>query len=103
MKRGLIETGVRAARRLVIAVIGTTVLLFGLVLLFVPGPALIVIPIGLGILALEFEWARLWLRRAKSLYRVTSTASDPASSRHAERRRTEEDAEGRTPRGPEAS
>jgi tellurite resistance protein TerC len=33
-----------------------------------PGPAFIVIPIGLGILAIEFEWARRWLRRARELY-----------------------------------
>jgi tellurite resistance protein TerC len=30
-----------------------------------PGPAFIVIPAGLGILALEFAWARRWLRIAR--------------------------------------
>ncbi len=53
------------ARQIVIAVIGGTVVLVGLVMLVTPGPALLVIPLGLAILALEFAWARHWLRRLK--------------------------------------
>jgi tellurite resistance protein TerC len=53
---------IKYARRLVIAIIGTTVLLIGLVLLVTPGPAFVVIPVGLAILATEFAWARHWLR-----------------------------------------
>jgi hypothetical protein len=34
-------------------------------MIVLPGPALVVIPLGLGILGLEFAWARRWLRRAK--------------------------------------
>jgi tellurite resistance protein TerC len=30
-----------------------------------PGPAVIVIPAGLGILALEFAWARVWLKKVQ--------------------------------------
>ena len=48
------------ARRVVVSVIGMTVLLVGIALLVLPGPA--VIPIGLAILATEFAWARHWLR-----------------------------------------
>jgi tellurite resistance protein TerC len=55
----------RHARRLIVLVLGTTVLLFGVVLLVTPGPAFIVIPIGLAILGLEFAWARRVLRRVK--------------------------------------
>ena len=43
-------------------IIGMTVLLFGIALLVLPGPAVVVIPIGLAILATEFAWARRWLR-----------------------------------------
>jgi tellurite resistance protein TerC len=57
----MLRTAWRAARRVVIAVVGSLVLLAGLVLLVTPGPAFVVIPIGLGILALEFPWARRWL------------------------------------------
>jgi tellurite resistance protein TerC len=48
--------------------IGGTVVLLGIALLVLPGPAFIVIPAGLGILALEFAWARRWLRKARSMF-----------------------------------
>ncbi len=50
------------ARRIVIAIAGTTVLLLGVVMIVTPGPAIVVIPLGLGILGLEFTWAKVWLR-----------------------------------------
>ena len=53
------------ARRVVVAVIGGTVVLIGVVMIFLPGPALVVIPVGLGILGLEFAWARSWLTRVR--------------------------------------
>lgn len=53
------------ARRLAILLVGGTVLLFGLALTVLPGPALVVIPVGLGILSLEFAWARHWLRKVR--------------------------------------
>jgi uncharacterized protein (TIGR02611 family) len=55
----------KAARRIAIAVLGTTVLAIGIVMIVAPGPALIVIPIGLAILGAEFAWARLWLRKMR--------------------------------------
>ena len=56
----------RQARRLIIAVIGFTVLLIGIALLVLPGPAIIVIPVGLTILATEFVWARTLLKKVKT-------------------------------------
>lgn len=50
------------ARRIVITLTGFTVLLVGLALIVLPGPAFIVIPAGLAILGLEFAWARHTLR-----------------------------------------
>jgi tellurite resistance protein TerC len=55
----------RWARRIAVALVGGTVLLVGLALIVLPGPAFVVIPIGLAILGLEFAWARLWLRKVK--------------------------------------
>ena len=55
----------RQARRLIVLVIGSTILLIGLALLVLPGPAFIVIPIGLAILATEFAWARHLLNRVR--------------------------------------
>ncbi len=55
----------RTARRLAVAVIGATVVLLGIVMLATPGPALVVIPAGLAILATEFAWARHLLKRVR--------------------------------------
>ncbi len=55
----------KVARRIVITVLGVTVLLIGLALIVLPGPAFIVIPAGLAILSLEFAWARHWLHKLK--------------------------------------
>jgi uncharacterized protein (TIGR02611 family) len=49
-------------RKLVVAVVGTTVILLGVALIVLPGPAVVVIPLGLGILSLEFAWAKKVLR-----------------------------------------
>jgi tellurite resistance protein TerC len=54
-----------AVRKIVIAVIGTTILLIGIALIVLPGPAFIVIPIGLSILASEFVWARRVIKRGR--------------------------------------
>ena len=58
-------TTMKHIKRVVIAVVGGTVLVLGIALLVLPGPAFIVIPAGLAILALEFAWARRWLRKAR--------------------------------------
>ena len=65
----------RIAKRVVVAVIGGTVTLIGIALIVLPGPAFIVIPIGLSILATEFVWAKRWLRKTRQL--VTSLGSMP--------------------------
>ena len=57
----------KTLRRVVVGVIGGTVVLIGIALLVLPGPAFIVIPLGLLILGSEFAWARRLLRRAKGL------------------------------------
>ncbi len=66
MIRWLGVQGYRHARRLVVAVIGGTIVLIGLVMFLTPGPALLVIPVGLAILGAEFAWARRWLRHLKA-------------------------------------
>jgi uncharacterized protein (TIGR02611 family) len=45
-------------------VVGATLVLAGLAMLILPGPALVVIPIGLAILSLEFVWAERMLDTA---------------------------------------
>lgn len=55
----------RSAKKLVIAIVGGTILLLGILLIVLPGPAIIVIPAGLSILAIEFSWARRWLKSVR--------------------------------------
>ena len=55
----------RVVKRVIVSVIGGTVLLIGIALVVLPGPAFIVIPIGLAILATEYAWAKHLLRRAR--------------------------------------
>jgi len=57
----------RVGKRIVVAVIGGTVTIIGIALIVLPGPAFIVIPIGLSILATEFLWAKRWLRKARQM------------------------------------
>ena len=62
---GLAQVTMKAARRICVGVIGGTVLLVGVIMLVTPGPAMLVIPAGLAILALEFQFAALWLRKLR--------------------------------------
>jgi tellurite resistance protein TerC len=55
-------------KRFVIGAAGGAVLLVGLAMVVLPGPAFIVIPIGLAILATEFAWAKRWLEKAKEKF-----------------------------------
>ncbi len=53
------------AKRVIVMVIGFTILAAGIAMIVLPGPAVVVIPIGLGILATEFVWARKLLLHVK--------------------------------------
>jgi uncharacterized protein (TIGR02611 family) len=70
---------IKVVRRVIVSVIGATVLLIGVALLVLPGPAFIVIPIGLAILATEYAWARRWLKKVRRM------ASSVVSNRGRER------------------
>ncbi len=52
-------------KKIVVAIIGGTVVLIGLAMTVLPGPAIVVIPAGIAILATEFVWARRWLNKGK--------------------------------------
>jgi len=57
------------SRRLIVTVVGFGTLLAGIVMLILPGPAIIFIPLGLAILATEFRWARNCLTRSRQFIR----------------------------------
>jgi uncharacterized protein (TIGR02611 family) len=69
----------RVAKRIAIGIVGGSVLVVGVAMIVLPGPAFVVIPLGLGILSLEFVWARTWLRkiREKALALSTRNAARP--------------------------
>jgi tellurite resistance protein TerC len=66
---------IKVVRRVIVSVVGVTVLLIGVALLVLPGPAFIVIPVGLAILASEYAWARRRLKKVRGI------ASSVVSSR----------------------
>jgi uncharacterized protein (TIGR02611 family) len=57
----------RLARKVAVAIAGGCVVLVGILLVMVPfpGPALVVIPLGLALLATEFSWAGRLLESVK--------------------------------------
>ena len=80
MVRRALMGSYRAGRKLAIATLGASVVAIGVAMLVLPGPAIIVIPLGLAILAVEFAWARRWLERLRDgSRRVLGRSSDPAS------------------------
>ena len=61
----LVDASYRQARKAVILLLGSSVVLIGVAMILLPGPAILVIPLGLSILAVEFAWAARWLRQIK--------------------------------------
>lgn len=71
MKR-LIDWTVKNVRRLVIGVVGGTVLLIGIIMIVTPGPAVVFIPMGLAILASEFVWAQVLLEKVRERIKLAA-------------------------------
>lgn len=82
--KSLMNMTYKVVRRIVVAVVGSTVLLLGVIMLVTPGPALLLIPAGLAILGLEFAWARYWLRKAR---RTISSQTAKMRGNNAEKHR----------------
>lgn len=72
--RNIIVKTQKQAKRLIVIVVGYTILLLGVAMILLPGPAFIMIPLGLGILATEFVWAKTLLNKFKEkLGKITKT------------------------------
>ena len=78
----------KMARRIVVFVVGTSVVLVGIALIVLPGPAFIVIPVGLAILSIEIAWARMWLKRVRES--ISRNAQKLRERRAEEQRRDRE-------------
>jgi tellurite resistance protein TerC len=71
-------------RKCLVAILGGTLLLAGVAMLVLPGPAVVVIPAALAVLAIEFLWARhslAWLRRRCQTVPTNKPASCPTFNR----------------------
>jgi tellurite resistance protein TerC len=62
-------------KKLIVSIVGTFVLCLGVVMIVLPGPAIVLIPLGIAILSLEFEWARKLLEWGKRKLRATRNGS----------------------------
>ena len=76
----------RPFRRLLFALLGGVILLAGLLMIVLPGPAVVVIPLGVVILASEFALMRRWLRATRrSFLAARSVPKSSSSSRFFQR------------------
>jgi uncharacterized protein (TIGR02611 family) len=67
--------------RIVFGVAGAIVLLAGVVMLVTPGPAFVLIPIGLAMLSMEFAWAAAALDKALEQAQVAQEKAAQTSAR----------------------
>lgn len=88
LPKGIRSTGagLRTVRRALVFVAGVTVVLLGVAMIVLPGPAFVVIPAGIGILALEFFWARRLLVRMRRSARSVTKRAQRARRAHSEAR-----------------
>jgi hypothetical protein len=89
--RKILDFAWASGRKLIVAVIGSTVILLGVALIFLPGPAIVVIPLGLGILSLEFAWAK---RAVRELQNGSRAAVDKLRMNGAQTGRADQQAAG---------
>ena len=57
---------------------GFACLLIGIVFILLPGPAVIFIPLGLALLSLEYDWAKVWLKKSQKYFRQAAVKADQA-------------------------
>jgi uncharacterized protein (TIGR02611 family) len=69
------------AKRLIVIVVGSTVLLLGIAMIVLPGPAVLVIPVGLSVLATELVWARRLLNKLKSTFQRGKEKNHPRETK----------------------
>ena len=74
-----VKDPIRLLRRIAVSVVGTVILVVGVVLLVAPGPGLVVIALALAVFAIEYQWARRNLAAVQA--RARSAALKAAASR----------------------
>jgi uncharacterized protein (TIGR02611 family) len=63
-------------RKISITIIGSILLLLGIIMIVLPGPAVVIIPLALTILALEYEWAKRYLKISQQMLSKSARKMD---------------------------
>lgn len=54
-------------KKLIISVIGGFLVILGTIFIIIPGPSLLLLIPGFYLLSMEYEWAKVWLKRCQRL------------------------------------
>lgn len=54
-------------KKILISIAGGLLVLLGAIFIIVPGPSLLLLIPGFYLLSLEYEWAKVWLKRCQAL------------------------------------
>lgn len=68
-------------KKIAITLFGGMLLLLGVLMIILPGPAVLVIPLALGILSLEYPQAKVWLRKSQQLLSQSARRLDKLARR----------------------
>jgi uncharacterized membrane protein YqgA involved in biofilm formation len=66
----------RLIKKTVITVLGVIIVLIGLVFIVLPGPAVLIIPLGLALLATEYPLAEKWLKKFQQMLSRSARRAD---------------------------
>ncbi len=69
-----------AAYKIIALAVGCTLLILGVAMIALPGPGLVVIPLGVAVLAAEFVWARRLVKRLREELRSVASATIASKS-----------------------
>lgn len=64
----MFKFAIRHTKKIIVGVIGVTIVVIGFAFFVLPGPGLLIVIIGLAVLASEFMWAKRLLDQAKGHY-----------------------------------
>lgn len=66
----------KKVQNVLLMIIGFALVVIGLLFIILPGPAIIFLPVGLAMLSLQFDWAKVWLKRCQHMMRKSAVALD---------------------------
>lgn len=66
----------RPAKKIIVTIAGLLMILTGVLLIVLPGPAMLFIPLGLVILATEYPIAKKWLRKFQRMLTASAKKAD---------------------------